>query len=125
MPYFIPTGTNRAKSGLDQALAEVRGGDTLVVRKLDRQARSVPDARAIGNEPAALDSQQLQERREIHFDCEAIWRFHPASECRRLHPSFEATRPSIVTLRFRETLTGRPRKRTELSTPSPDRERSS
>ncbi len=46
------TGTNRARPGLDQALAAVRGGDTLVVPKLDRLARSVPDARAIGDELA-------------------------------------------------------------------------
>lgn len=43
------TGTNRARPGLDQALAAVRRGDTLVVPKLDRLARSVPDARAIGD----------------------------------------------------------------------------
>jgi DNA invertase Pin-like site-specific DNA recombinase len=42
------TGSNRARPGLDQALAAVRSGDTLVVPKLDRLARSVPDARAIG-----------------------------------------------------------------------------
>ncbi len=42
------TGTTRARPGLDQALAAVRSGDTLVVPKLDRLARSVPDARAIG-----------------------------------------------------------------------------
>ena len=30
------TGTNRARPGLDQALAAVREGDTLVVPKLDR-----------------------------------------------------------------------------------------
>ena len=48
------TGTNRARPGLDQALATVRQGDTLVVTKLDRLARSVPDARAIAD--------QLQER---------------------------------------------------------------
>ena len=40
------TGTSRARPGLDQALAAVRKGDTLVVPKLDRLARSVPDARA-------------------------------------------------------------------------------
>jgi DNA invertase Pin-like site-specific DNA recombinase len=34
---------------LDQALAAVRSGDTLVVSKLDRLARSVPDARQIGD----------------------------------------------------------------------------
>ena len=44
------TGTNRARPGLDQALAAVRVGDTLVVPKLDRLARSVPDARAIADE---------------------------------------------------------------------------
>ena len=48
------TGTTRARPGLDQALAAVRQGDTLVVPKLDRLARSVPDARAIAG--------QLQER---------------------------------------------------------------
>ncbi len=36
-----------------QALAAVRAGDTLVVPKLDRLARSVPDARAIGDSLAA------------------------------------------------------------------------
>ena len=42
-------GRNRKRPGLQQALAAVRGGDTLVVPKLDRLARSVPDARAIGD----------------------------------------------------------------------------
>jgi len=48
------TGTNRARPGLDQAMAAVRKGDTLVVAKLDRLARSVPDARHIAD--------QLQEK---------------------------------------------------------------
>ena len=43
------TGTNRARPGLDQAVAAVRQGDTFVVPKLDRLARSVPDARAIAD----------------------------------------------------------------------------
>lgn len=47
------TGTNRDRPGLGQALAAVRSGDTLVVPKLDRLARSVPDARAIGDGLAA------------------------------------------------------------------------
>lgn len=47
------TGTNRARPGLDQALAAVRDGDTLVVPKLDRLARSVPDARDIADRLAA------------------------------------------------------------------------
>ena len=46
------TGTNRARPGLNQALAAVRKGDTLVVPKLDRLARSVPDARSIADELA-------------------------------------------------------------------------
>lgn len=41
------TGTNRQRPGLREALAACRAGDTLVVTKLDRLARSLPDARAI------------------------------------------------------------------------------
>jgi len=44
------TGTNRDRPGLRQALAACRNGDTLVVTKLDRLARSLPDARAIADE---------------------------------------------------------------------------
>jgi resolvase-like protein len=47
------TGRDRKRPGLEQALAAVREGDTLVVPKLDRLARSVPDARAIGYSLAA------------------------------------------------------------------------
>jgi DNA invertase Pin-like site-specific DNA recombinase len=47
------TGRNRRRPGLQQALAAVRRGDTLVVPKLDRLARSVPDAREIGDSLAA------------------------------------------------------------------------
>ena len=41
------TGTNRDRPGLWLALAACRSGDTLVVTKLDRLARSLPDARDI------------------------------------------------------------------------------
>lgn len=41
------TGTNRGRPGLREALAACRSGDTLVVTKLDRLARSLPDARTI------------------------------------------------------------------------------
>jgi len=44
------TGTNRERPGLREALAACRTGDTLVVTKLDRLARSVPDARDIIDE---------------------------------------------------------------------------
>jgi DNA invertase Pin-like site-specific DNA recombinase len=47
------TGTNRSRPGLDRALTAVRKGDTLVVAKLDRLVRSVPDARQIADSLAA------------------------------------------------------------------------
>jgi DNA invertase Pin-like site-specific DNA recombinase len=47
------TGTNGNRPGLDQALAAVRGGDTLVVPKLDRLAGSVPEARDIADNLSA------------------------------------------------------------------------
>jgi DNA invertase Pin-like site-specific DNA recombinase len=45
------------RPGLRQALAACRAGDTLVVTKLDRLARSLPDARAIADE---LTSRQVK-----------------------------------------------------------------
>ena len=47
------TGTNRARPGLREALAAGRAGDTLVVTKLDRLARSVADAHDISKELTA------------------------------------------------------------------------
>ena len=44
---------NRDRPGLREALAACREGDTLVVTKLDRFARSLPDARAIADELTA------------------------------------------------------------------------
>lgn len=44
------TGTNRARPGLREALAASRKGDTFVVTKLDRLARSILDARDISDE---------------------------------------------------------------------------
>ncbi len=44
------TGTHRERPGLREALAACRAGDTLVVTKLDRLARSLPDARDIVDE---------------------------------------------------------------------------
>jgi DNA invertase Pin-like site-specific DNA recombinase len=41
------TGVHRDRPGLREALAACRAGDTLVVTKLDRLARSLPDARDI------------------------------------------------------------------------------
>ncbi len=44
------TGTNRARPGLSEAMAACRAGDTLVVTKLDRLARSLRDAKDIVDE---------------------------------------------------------------------------
>jgi DNA invertase Pin-like site-specific DNA recombinase len=44
------TGTNRERPGLREALAACRDGDTVVVTKLDRLGRSLPDPRAIAHE---------------------------------------------------------------------------
>ncbi len=44
------SGANRDRPGLREALAALREGDTLVVTKLDRLARSVKDAAAIASE---------------------------------------------------------------------------
>ena len=49
------TGTNRDRPGLRLALVACRSGDTLVVTKLDRLARSLPDARDILAELTARD----------------------------------------------------------------------
>src|SRR6478735_1883308 len=47
------TGTTRDRPGLREAIAACREGDTLVVTKLDRLARSLSDARAIADELTA------------------------------------------------------------------------
>jgi DNA invertase Pin-like site-specific DNA recombinase len=49
------TGTTRARPALREALAACRAGDTLVVTKLDRLARSLPDARDIVDELTARE----------------------------------------------------------------------
>jgi DNA invertase Pin-like site-specific DNA recombinase len=43
------TGTSTGRPALDQALAAVHAGDTLIVPRLDRFARSVPDARSLAD----------------------------------------------------------------------------
>jgi DNA invertase Pin-like site-specific DNA recombinase len=49
------TGTNRDRPGLREAMAACRDGDVLVVTKLDRLARSLPDARDIVAELTARE----------------------------------------------------------------------
>jgi DNA invertase Pin-like site-specific DNA recombinase len=47
------TGTTREGPGLREALAACRSGDMLVVTKLARLARSLPDARDMADELTA------------------------------------------------------------------------
>lgn len=47
------TGTKLGRPALDQALAAVDAGDRLTVTKLDRFARSVPDARGLADQLVA------------------------------------------------------------------------
>jgi len=49
------TGTNRDRPGLREALAACRAGDTLVVTKLDRLARSLPETSPMSS-PAVRSS---------------------------------------------------------------------
>ncbi|MGW1412249.1 recombinase family protein [Streptomyces sp. NPDC002403] len=58
------TGANRHRSGPAQALASVRAGDTLVVPKLDRLARSIPDARDIGDSLTARRQNHLVQQHQ-------------------------------------------------------------
>ena len=56
------TGTNRARPGLREALAACRSGDTLVVTKLGRLARSLTDAeiqRLMTNPLVLFDAQNV------------------------------------------------------------------
>src|SRR5690625_5850083 len=56
------SGTNRDRPGLREALAALREGDTLVVTKLDRLARSVRDAADIATERSEEHTSELQSR---------------------------------------------------------------
>ncbi|HEY5783323.1 MAG TPA: recombinase family protein [Microlunatus sp.] len=53
------TGTNRDVPGLRLALAACHSGDTLVVTKLDRLARSLPDARTSSTSSLSPDPPRL------------------------------------------------------------------
>jgi hypothetical protein len=79
------TGTTRARPGLREALAACRAGDTLVVTKLDRLARSLPDAGTSSrNSPAAecgCSSAGRCTTRAIRSGgcCSTTWRWSPSS----------------------------------------------
>ena len=66
------TGTNRERPGLREALAACRAGDTLVVTKLDRLARSLPDARAIV-EDLTRRQIKLSLGSSVHDPTDPVW----------------------------------------------------
>ncbi len=68
------TGTNRERSGLREALAACRAGDTLVVTKLDRLARSLPDARAIADENSPARQISLSLGGSVYDPTDAVGR---------------------------------------------------
>jgi len=67
------TGTSRARPGLRETLAACRAGDTLVVTKLDRLARSLPDARDIVEELTARGV-RLQLGSSVHDPSDPVGR---------------------------------------------------
>jgi len=79
------TGTNRERPGLREALAACREGDTLVVTKLDRLARSLPDARAIAEELTvrqvrlSLGGSVYDPHDAVGRCCSTCWPWSPSS----------------------------------------------
>jgi DNA invertase Pin-like site-specific DNA recombinase len=67
------TGTNRERPGLHTALAAVRRGETLVVTKLDRLARSLPDARDLIGE-LTEEGVRLQIGNTVHDPTDPVGR---------------------------------------------------
>ena len=79
------TGTNRDRPGLRLALAACHSGDTLVVTKLDRLARSLPDARTSSTSSLSAMSGSVWVGRSmirlIRWGgcCSTSWRWSPSS----------------------------------------------
>lgn len=93
---FGLTGTNRERPGLATAMACVRRGDILVVTKLDRLARSVPDARNIADEITAKGA-KLQIGGSVHDPLDPIGKL--LFNALAMVAEFEA---DIIKLRTRE-----------------------
>ena len=80
------TGTNRDRPGLKLALAACHSGDTLVVTKLDRLARSLPDARDILDELTrrhvrlSLGGSMMIRLTRWVGCCSTCWRWWPSSK---------------------------------------------
>lgn len=90
------TGTNRDRPGLREALAACRAGDMLVLTKLDRLARSLPDAWAIADELTAR-SVRLSLGGSVYDPTDAVGRLLP--NVLAMVAEFEA---DLIRLRTRE-----------------------
>ncbi len=90
------TGTNRDRPGLREALAACREGDTLVVTKLDRLARSLPDAREILDDLTAREV-KLSLGASVHDPTDPVGRL--LSNVLAMVAEFEA---DLIGLRTRE-----------------------
>lgn len=67
------TGANRERPGLREALA-CRAGDTLVVTKLDRLARSLPDARDTADELTRREVRRGRRQRGLRTTASSVER---------------------------------------------------
>ncbi len=90
------TGTNRHRPGLREALAACRCRNTLVVTKLDRLARSLPDARAIIDDFTRRDV-KLSFGGVVHDPSDPVGR--PLFNVLAMVAEFE---PDLIRLRTRE-----------------------
>ena len=102
------TGTNRCRPGLRQALAACRRGDTLVVTKLDRLARSVPDARDIVDELTA-SGVRLNIGGSVHDPTDPIGRllFTTLSMIAEFEADLARTREGMAVARAKGRLRGK------------------
>jgi len=102
------TGTNRDRPGLRQALAACRSGDTLVVTKLDRLARSVPDARDIVDELTA-GGVRLKIGGSVHDPTDPIGRllFTTLSMIAEFEADLARTREGMAVARAKGRLRGK------------------
>jgi DNA invertase Pin-like site-specific DNA recombinase len=111
------TGTNRDRPGLREALAAVREGDTLVVTKLDRLARSLPDARDIIGELTSREV-RLQIGASIHDPSDPVGRL--LFNVLAMVAEFEAdlistrTREGLAVAKTKGRLKGKPPKLTPV-----------
>lgn len=93
------TGTERARPGVPKAPAAVREGDTLVVPRLDRLARSVPDARAIGDDLAGRGI-ELSLGAQVYDPTDPMGRIFP-----NILATFAEFEVDLLRMRIREGMT--------------------